>query len=113
MAGKSVVLDAAFLRRSDRRAAARLARETGAQFACVLTEAPEDEVRRRLGARLAGGRDASDARWEIYVQQKRRFQRPSEAPAERLIAIDTSRAMERQVREAIGRLRAISPLSVP
>jgi hypothetical protein len=112
MAGKPVVLDAAFLRRSDRRAAARLARETGAQFACVLTEAPEDEVRRRLGARLAGGRDPSDARWEIYVQQKRHFQRPRELPAERLIAINTSRGFERQVRDAIGRLRAISPLSV-
>ncbi len=112
MRGKPVVLDAAFLRRSDRGAAARLARETGAQFACVLTEAPEDEVRRRLGARLTGGHDASDARWEIYVQQKRRFQRPSEVPADRLIAINTSRGMQRQVRQAVGRLRAISPLSV-
>jgi aminoglycoside phosphotransferase family enzyme/predicted kinase len=112
MRGKSVVLDAAFLRRSDRRTAASLARETGAQFACVVTEVDEDEVRRRLGARLAGGRDASDARWEIHVRQKRHFQRPSEVPAERLIKIDTSLGMERQVREVIGRLRAISPLSV-
>ncbi len=112
MRGKPVVLDAAFLRRPDRRAAARLARETGAQFACVLTEADEDEARRRLGARLAGGRDASDARWEIYVQQKRRFQGPSEVAAGRLIEIDTSWGIGRQVREAIGRLRAISPLSV-
>jgi aminoglycoside phosphotransferase family enzyme/predicted kinase len=111
--GKSVVLDAAFLRRSDRKAAARLARETGAQFACVLTEADEDEVQRRLGARLAAGRDASDARWEIYVQQKRHFQRPNEVPEDRLLTIDTSRAIERQVRQTLVRLRVISPLSVP
>ncbi|HEY8768078.1 MAG TPA: AAA family ATPase [Dehalococcoidia bacterium] len=113
MYGKSVVLDAAFLRRSDRKTALRLARETGAQFACVLTEADEDEVRRRLGARLAGGRDASDARWEIYVGQKRHFQRPSEVPEDRLLTIDTSRATERQLRQTLVRLRAISPLSVP
>ena len=113
MYGKSVVLDAAFLRRSDRKTALRLARETGAQFACVLTEADENEVRRRLGARLAGGRDASDARWEIYVGQKRHFQRPSEVPEDRLLTIDTSRATERQLRQTLVRLRAISPLSVP
>jgi uncharacterized protein len=113
MRGKSVVLDAAFLRRSDRRAATRLARQTGAQFACMVTVADEGEIRRRLGARLAGGRDASDARWEIYVQQKRRFQRPSEVPEDRLLTIDTSRGTKAQVREAIKRLRAISPLSVP
>jgi aminoglycoside phosphotransferase family enzyme/predicted kinase len=112
MAGKSVILDAAFLRRADRRAAQRLARETGAQFACVLTAADETAIRKRLGARLAQRRDPSDARWEIYIQQKRRFQRPSELPTDRLLRIDTSRAMKSQKSVAIRALRAISPLSV-
>jgi aminoglycoside phosphotransferase family enzyme/predicted kinase len=112
LAGMSVVLDAAFLRRADRRTAARLARETGAQFACLLTEADEPVIRNRLGARLAERRDPSDARWEIYVQQKRRFQRPSEVPAERLLHVDTSRAKQAQLRGALRQLRAISPLSV-
>ncbi|MEK7248719.1 MAG: AAA family ATPase, partial [Chloroflexota bacterium] len=112
MAGCSVILDAAFLRRTDRRMAARLARETGAQFACVLTEADEPVIRERLGARLAKQRDPSDARWEIYVQQKRRFQRPSEAPPDRLVCVDTSRAMKSKISAAIRTLRAISPLSM-
>ena len=112
MAGKSVILDAAFLARSDRRAAARLAREAGAQFACVLTEADEPVIRERLGVRLAKRRDPSDARWEIYVQQKRRFQRPSEVPDDRRILIDASRVMKSQISAAIRTLRAISPLSV-
>jgi aminoglycoside phosphotransferase family enzyme/predicted kinase len=112
LAGKSVILDAAFLRRADRRAAARLARETGAQFACLLAEAEEAEVRRRLGVRLAAGDDPSDARWEIYVEQKRRFQRPTEVNRDRLMSVDTSRAMPAQVRAAIRSLHAISPLSV-
>lgn len=112
LAGKSVLLDAAFLRRMDRRTAARLARECGAQFACVLSEAPEDVIRARLGARLAGRRDASDARWDIYLQQKRRFQRPTEVSPNRLLTLDTSRARAVQTRAATRRLRAISPLSV-
>jgi predicted kinase len=112
LAGQSVILDAAYLRRADRRAASRLARETGAQFACVLVSADEREVRRRLAERLEAGADPSDARWEIYVRQKRRFQRPTEVPAERLIEVEASRAFKREVRDALRRVRAISPLSV-
>lgn len=112
LAGRSVILDAAFLRRGQRKAAARLAKETGAQFACLLTEAAEVAIRERLGARLKEHRDPSDARWEIYVQQKRRFQRPSEIAPERLLRIDTSRATGAQMKAAIRALRAISPLSV-
>lgn len=112
LSGKSVVLDAAFLRRADRRSAARLAKETGAQFACVLTEADESAVRDRLGSRLRRRQGPSDARWEIYVRQKRRFQQPSEVPAGRLIRLDTTGALARQLKAAVGSLRAISPLSV-
>lgn len=113
MRGKSVILDATFQRRDERRAAVRLARGTGAQFACVLTEASESATHDRLGTRLAKGRDPSDARWEIYVKQKRRFQRPTEVPPERLITIDTSsRVKKHGLQEAVERLRAISPLSV-
>jgi predicted kinase len=112
MEGRSVVLDAAFLKRSDRRAAAALARETGAQFACLLTEAREDAIRDRLGARLESRRDPSDARWEIYVQQKRRFQKPGEVPENRLIKIDTSGDTRRLIKAAAKSLKVISPLSV-
>jgi hypothetical protein len=78
MRGESVVLDATFLRRDLRKAAARLARETGAQFACVEVSASEGEVRKRLARRTASGRGVSDAGWEIYVRQKRKYQRPTE-----------------------------------
>ncbi len=111
MSGKSVVIDAAFLRRADRRTAVRLARETGAQFACILTTADDRETRRRLEARLATS-DPSDGRWEIYAGQKRHFQRPGEVPANRLFKIDTVRAMKPGVRKAIAGLKALSPLSV-
>ncbi|MCI0838680.1 MAG: AAA family ATPase [Chloroflexi bacterium] len=113
MAGRSVVLDASFTRREHRRAAARLARETGAQYACVEVSAAEDAIRERLAGRLERGRDASDARWEIYVQQRRRFQRPSEVPRERLISVDTSKRGAWSVAPILDALRHISPLSVP
>jgi len=113
MSGKTVILDATFQRRDERQSAVRLARETGAQFACILTEASETAIRRRLGTRLAKGRDPSDARWEIYLGQKRRFQRPTEVPPERLITIATSSLDKKQgTRKAVERLRVISPLSL-
>lgn len=112
LAGKSVVLDASYLRRAHRKAAAKLAKDTGAQLACVVVEADERDVHRRLDARLAAGKDPSDGRWEIYVQQKRRFQPPAEVPPQRLITVDTSRGWKSQMADAVTRLRAISPLSV-
>ena len=113
MAGRSVVLDASFTRREHRRAAARLARETGAQYACVEVSAAENAIRERLAGRLKRGRDASDARWDIYVQQRRRFQRPSEVPRERLISVNTSKRRTWSVAPILDALRRVSPLSVP
>ena len=112
MAGRSVILDASFTRRDHRRAAARLAREAGAQYACIEVSAGEDAIRERLAGRLRRGRDASDARWDIYVQQKRRFQRPSEVPPERLIRVDTTKRRGRGVAPILDALRRVSPLSV-
>lgn len=112
-AGRSVILDASYLRRQHRRAAARLAAEEGAQFACLEFRASDEAVRRRLARRLREGGDPSDARWEIYAAQKRRFQRPGEVPPERLIVVDTATPLASEVRAALRRLRALSPLSQP
>ena len=112
LAGKSVVLDASYIRRSDRNAAAKLAREVGAQFACVYITADPDEVRRRIETRLKRSRDPSDARWEIYVKQRSRFQRPSEVEEDRIAEVDTSRSWKGGVQAAVRKLRALSPLSV-
>ncbi len=111
--GQSVILDASFLRRGHRRAAARLAVEEGAQFACLQFLASDDAVRKRLDRRLREGGDPSDARWEIYASQKRRFQRPSEVSPERLITVDTERPPGREAQRVLRRLRDLSPLSLP
>ena len=111
--GRSVILDATFLRRGDRKTAARLARETGAQFACILVEASPNAIRRRMSQREQDGGGVSDARWNTYIQQKRRFQRPSEIAEERLIAVETGGNSSREMKKVTSALRALSPLSVP
>lgn len=110
--GRSVILDASFVRREHRRAAARLAREEGAQYACLEFRASDEAVRERLERRLREGADPSDARWEIYTAQKRRFQRPSEVPPERLIVVDSERPQRATEREVLKALRRLSPLSI-
>ena len=111
--GQSVILDASYLRREYRRAAARLAAEEGAQFACLQLLAGDEAVRRRLARRLREGGDPSDARWEIYAGQKRRFQRPSEVTAERLIVVDAQQPLAGAARRVLRELRRLSPLSLP
>jgi predicted kinase len=111
-AGRSVVLDATFIRRGHRRAAAKLAKETGAQFACVWVTASSAETRRRIERRIAEGRDVSDAGWAVYLAQKRRVQRPSEVAPERLIEVNSARPIETQLKLVTERLRSLSPLSL-
>jgi len=113
IAGRSVIIDASFVRRQHRRWAARLARETGAQFACVEMTAGDAAVRRRLARRLREGGDPSDARWEIYVAQKRTFQPPTEIAPERLVRVDTAKPVAAETRAVIAALRRLSPLSLP
>lgn len=110
--GRSVILDASFIRKSHRKGAARLANEAGAQFACVVMDAPPAAVRRRLGRRLARGTGASDARWQTYVAQERRFQQPSELPPDRLIVLKAQRSADVNVADVLEWLRGISPLSL-
>jgi predicted kinase len=110
--GRAVVLDASFNRREYRRAAARLARETGAQFACLYFELPEARELRLLEARFRGGRGPSDARPEIFRQQKRRFQPPAEIAEERLIPVPPKGPLDAKSGAVMKALRALSPLSL-
>jgi aminoglycoside phosphotransferase family enzyme/predicted kinase len=60
-AGWRVIVDAAFLRRSERATFAALAASLGVPFAIVDCRAPLDVLRKRLELRQAGGGDASEA----------------------------------------------------
>jgi aminoglycoside phosphotransferase family enzyme/predicted kinase len=65
-AGWPVIVDAAFLRRAERAAFRALAEELGVGFAILATEAPVEELRRRIGARSG---DASEASVAILEKQ--------------------------------------------
>ncbi len=70
-AGWSVIVDAAFLKRADRNAFSKLAKDTGAAFGILAPMATPAQLRERILARNAGGRDASEATLEVLARQIR------------------------------------------
>ena len=69
--GISVVVDATFLRLSQRRAHREVARALGAGFWIVDVDAPEALLRERILRRSLGGNDPSDATLDVLEQQIR------------------------------------------
>ncbi len=69
-AGWSVVVDAAFLKRSERDTFRTLAREYQAQFAILAPQADPDVLRERIVPRQRAGQDASEATVEVLERQR-------------------------------------------
>ena len=65
----TVLVDAAFLRRTEREAFAALARELACPFAILAPEAPVAVLRERIAARQAAGSDPSEATLAVLAQQ--------------------------------------------
>lgn len=89
-AGLDVLVDAAFLQRSQRAAFERLAREFQASFNILVCEAPASELARRVAARSAAGSDASDADLTVLERQWRTREALTDAERPLSIAVDTS-----------------------
>jgi len=68
-AGWSVVVDAAFLKRTDRDAFRALAQQMGASFSILAPQASPEQLRQRIVARSAAGHDASEATLAVLDQQ--------------------------------------------
>ena len=51
-------------------------------------------MKERMAQRALDPLAVSDGRWEIYLQQKARFEAPDELPAAELISIDTDAPVE-------------------
>ena len=86
-AGRSVVADATFVHRADRRRLAEVAARRGHPFALVDCRADEAVVRARLEARTHT-ESLSDARWDTYVALRAR--REPAGGDEPVIVVDTS-----------------------
>jgi uncharacterized protein len=67
--GWTVLVDAAFLRRSERDAFAALAQASGSPFHILAPEAPVDVLRQRITERQQRGTDASEATVAVLEQQ--------------------------------------------
>lgn len=106
--GKPVILDASYLRRSDREEAVRLARDIGALFLAVECQADEALIRERLARRRGEDRAVSDGRWEVYEAQQQRREPIDELAGEEHLIVDTSQPLPAQIDLVLGRLGVAS-----
>jgi uncharacterized protein len=72
--GQGVIIDATFQLRSGRDRCREIARLAGRPIVLVECRCEAAAVRRRLTERAARGDDPSDADWDIYLQQRRRYE---------------------------------------
>ncbi len=86
--GTSMILDATFSRRHQRREARRLARDMDAQVIFVHCRCSDASLKKRLRARQ-GRALLSDARLPLLNDFKANFEPPTEIPADMLITVDT------------------------
>jgi aminoglycoside phosphotransferase family enzyme/predicted kinase len=104
-AGQPVIIDASFRRREERENAAALARQLKADFFIIECTSPDEEIKTRLEKRLLKKGEASDGRWEIYVDQKNHYERIDEFGDETHIVIDTNRKREESMNAALTALK--------
>ena len=91
-AGSSCILDATFSKKKHRNQAADLAKELNLPFFIVECICPENIIKKRLEKRLKG-KSVSDARWELFYDQKKEFE-PIENDEGTHIIVDTSKRLD-------------------
>ncbi len=101
--GKSVVLDASFMRRADREKAAAIAYEHQADFKVIECTLDEKTARERLDRRVRRG-SVSDGRWEIYESQRQAFEPVCELSSENHVILDTSLPRDESINTVIERI---------
>ncbi len=104
-AGRGVILDATFQRQADRQAARAIARQHSVPYLLVECHCEEEEVRRRLGKRRTG---VSDADWNVYVEQRSRFEPVTPEETSDRLPLETTGALAELSRTVERALRARS-----
>jgi aminoglycoside phosphotransferase family enzyme/predicted kinase len=87
--GRSVVLDASFIRRKERSEAQRLAEDRNIPIVFIECVCPQQTIKERLNAREGGG-SLSDARLMHLGEFQQRYEPPSEIPDDRRVIADTT-----------------------
>lgn len=101
--GKSVVVDASFLYKSNRDMALRLAQECDIPLVILECRAPEAVIKERLKQRLRE-ETVSDGRWEIFQRQKSFFEAVEEEPGSLHLIINTTRLVPELVDQILLRI---------
>jgi predicted kinase len=106
-AGWTSIVDAAFLRRAERDAFRRLARELGVPCAIVSCRAPEGVLRRRVAAREHEARDTSEAGIAVLERQIASEEPLDAAELEATVIVDPghAEAVAGRVAERLGEKR--------
>ena len=104
-AGNSVVLDASYQYARDREALRDLAAALDCRICFILCQCPEAEMKRRMQLRQRDPAAVSDGRWEIYLEQKKRFEEPAELGPHELVTIDTSPSPAELLEQLAEKLR--------
>ena len=99
--GYPVILDAAFLKRSERDAARLIAARSGADCCVLECRAGPEIVRSRLNMRL-GQPVVSDGTWDIYLKQQEWFE-PPDISESGCVSVDTSGPLAQNVRRILER----------
>lgn len=76
--GRSVILDASFMRKKDRLQCSLCAARYGASFIILYLSYKEAENRRRLMERSTGSRSVSDGRTDLLIHQRKEFEPPED-----------------------------------
>jgi aminoglycoside phosphotransferase family enzyme/predicted kinase len=107
--GHSVVLDASFAKRAERRRLEALAREMGAECCVLECWAPEAVLRQRLRARERGPGTISDAREEILAPFQRDYEPVQADETASHLRLDTTQPPEACVRQALAAIHERRP----
>ena len=98
--GHSVILDATFIRKSDRLKARELAHTAGADYFVLAFTGTREAIERRLAARSSSP-SVSDGRVDILGSQMTQFEQVDEVPASMRVEFDLSRQLEENIDELL------------
>lgn len=103
-AGRSVVLDGSYQSIEERERIRELARQYQAPVCFVLCQCPESVLKERLVMRANDPKAVSDGRWEIYLEQKKRFSPPDELEEDELLVFSTEGEVDGLVNDLTHKL---------
>jgi uncharacterized protein len=101
--GRSVVLDATFIRKADRVRAADVAIRHDADLLVMECRLSDESIRQWLARRSRTG-SASDGREEILEPQMRAFEPVDELPERQYISLDMAQPVGRRIEQVLNRL---------